>query len=351
MSVVEKRGCYYAVIYVDGKQRWLAAGKSKKKAQVLHDEWLVKSRKGELQIPKAIIFAEFAQIWLTDYCEVKLKPVTIKEYRGYLNKYLIPAFGRMKMTAIRPEHVQRHVTALVKEGRLKPKTIKNQIVPVKRMFALAMQWGYANQNPAENIALPRIENPDIPFLAPEQMRELIEATDPQWKSLIALACMCGLRKGECLGLTWDNVLWKTHFIHVKQSLWNGNLQTPKTKKSIAKIPMPRTVEALLLERMTISPASEMNLVFCRKDGSPLRQEYVNHGILKPALEATGLPRVTFHGLRHSFVAAHIAQETPMKVIQELARHSSIQTTLDRYGHLLPDSKEDAAAKLEDVMWG
>ena len=95
----------------------------------------------------------------------------------------------------------------------------------------------------------------------------------------------------------------------------------------------------------------MNLVFCRKDGSPLRAEYVNFKIMKSALAKAGLPHVTFHGLRHSYVAAQIAAGTPIKVIQELARHSSVQTTLDRYGHLLPDSKEDAAAKLEEMMWG
>lgn len=107
----------------------------------------------------------------------------------------------------------------------------------------------------------------------------------------------------------------------------------------------------LYERMTMSPASEMNLAFCRPDGSPIRAKWVDSGILNPALKKADLPRVTFHGLRHSFVAAHIAQGTPIKVIQELARHASIQTTLDRHGHLLPESKDDAAQQLDQVMWG
>jgi integrase len=64
-----------------------------------------------------------------------------------------------------------------------------------------------------------------------------------------------------------------------------------------------------------------------------------------------LPEVTFHALRHSFVAAAIASEVPIKVIQELVGHASIQMTLDRYGHLLPSSKADAAKAIDDLVNG
>ena len=350
MSIYERNGHYYAIVYIDGKQKWLAAGTNRSKAKALHDEWTVKARRGELVVPKPVLFSDFSEIWLNDYCEIRLKPVTVYEYRGYLRKHLLPVFGHMKLAAIRPEQVQRFVKAKVDEG-LSPKTVKNMLVPVKRMYAMAIQWGYATRSPAQHIALPRIEHIERAFLTPPQMKSLIEATDPKWKALIACACMCGLRKGECLGLTWDSVLWDERKIHVQRSMWHHKLQTPKTKKSQAKVPMSTTLESLLLERMTVSPASEMNLVFCRDDGSPLRQEYVNNGILSPALERAGLPRVTFHELRHSFVGALIAENLPLKVIQEMARHASIQTTLDRYGHLMPNAKEDAAAKLERAVWG
>lgn len=351
MAVVCRGGNYYAVVRVDGVQRWIACGKSKRKAQLLHDEYIVKARRGELLIPKPITFTEFSKLFIDDYATISLKPVTVSMYRSSLSLYLIPAFGRYKMTSIRPDDVQRFVSKLVREGRLSSKSIRNILVPLRRMFTLAMQWGYAGTNPAKGIALPPKEDTEMEFLAPEQMRLLIEATAPEWRALVALGCLCGLRKGECLGLTWDNVLWDEHRLHIRQSLWGGKLQQPKTKKSLAKIPMPETVENLLLDRMMVSPASELNLVFCRQDGSPLRADFVNRGILAPALELAGVPKVTFHGLRHSFVAAHITAGTPLKVIQELARHASIQTTMDRYGHLTPETKEDAARRLEAAVWG
>ena len=359
MSLFQRNGRYYAILYVTDekgrRQRWIPLGSatkiSKKEAQAAHDELAVRNHRQELVIPTPITFREFSEIWLRDYCEVTLKPVTISEYRGYLRKYLLPKFGAMKMTAIRSTHVQQHVSGLVRQGNLKPKTIRNQMVPMKRIFELAIRWGYATTNPAERIALPRQEHNEIAFLSPDQVRLLIEATDPEWKALIALGAMCGLRKGECLALDHSGVLFSEKRIHIKQSLWNGQLQEPKTKRSIAKVPMSPTVEALLMDRLLICPPSPLNLVFCRADGSPLRADWVNRGVLAPALERAGLPRVTFHGLRHSFVAGLISENVPIKVIQELARHASVQTTLDKYGHILPESGENAIEKLEVAIWG
>jgi integrase len=74
-------------------------------------------------------------------------------------------------------------------------------------------------------------------------------------------------------------------------------------------------------------------------------------LLKRTLARAGLPSVTFHGLRHSFVAAHIAAGTPVKAIQEMAGHASITTTMDRYGHLLPQSNEQAARAIQDAVFG
>ena len=280
-----------------------------------------------------------------------LKPVTLYGYRITLRRYLVPRFGHYKMTAIRHEHVQAYVAGLVREGRLSAKSIRDQVVPLRRMLNVAVQWGYLSINPAEKLALPRIEHTEMPFLTPPQMRLLIEQTEPEWRGLIALGAMCGLRKGEAIGLCWDAVDFDEHRLDVKRSMWGGKLQVPKTPKSSAKLPMPATVEDLLFERMTLSPASEMDLVYCRADGTPLRPDWVNRGVLLPALERAGLPRVTFHGLRHSFVAALIGENLPLKVIQEMARHASIQTTLDVYGHLQPEAKVNAAQALEEAVWG
>jgi len=130
----------------------------------------------------------------------------VKDYQGYLDKYLIPAFGHMRMASIQAEHVQRHVANLVREVVCGPRA-SEPTGTAQAHVRVAKQWGYANDNPAESISLPRDQHTEVAFLSPTQMRALIEHTDPQWQALIALCCMCGLRKGECLGLTFDCILW------------------------------------------------------------------------------------------------------------------------------------------------
>ena len=352
VAVVERNGHFYAVISIGGgKQKWISCGTSKSRARALHDEYVVKARRGELVVPKPMKFGDFAELWLRDYCEPTLRPNTVSEYRSTLKNYLIPEFGHLKMAALRPDEVQRFVSQQVAAKKLSAKTIRNMLVPLKRMYAIAIRWGYASQNPAEHIALPRIERKEMAFLTAGQMRQLIEATDEEWKALIACACMLGTRKMETLGLTHDCLLFTEHAVQIKQALYKGTIVEPKTPHSVARLPMPPTLEALLMERVMTAPPNPMNLVFCHKDGRPLRPEFANRGILAPALKRAGLPRVDFHSLRHGYISALLTAGVSLPVLQELARHASIQTTIDRYGHLAPDATNDAAKRLETAVWG
>ena len=350
MCVVQKGDNYYVVIRLDGRQKWVPAGKSKKQANALNLEMTYKASRDELVIPKPMLFKDFVDLWLQDYCAVTLKPGTVSDYTNTLKKHMVPLWGHIRMTAIRNDRVQRYISDLVSENRLKPKTIRNQIVALKRMYSVANQWGYATHNPAKNLALPRLQQVEIAYLTAPQMRQLIEATEDEWKALIACACLLGTRKMETAAITKECLLFKEHAIQIKGSLYNGKIAEPKTGNSVARLPMPAMLESLMRERTLMSAPNPENLVFCHKDGRPLRSEYITRNILNPALKKAGLPAVTFHGLRHSCIAAHIQAGTSLPVLQKLARHASIQTTIDRYGHLLPEATDDAVRRLEESVW-
>lgn len=350
MAVVLKGNNYYVVIRVDGKQKWVPAGKNKKQAYALHSEMTYKSSRDELVIPKAVLFKDFVDLWLKDYCAVTLKPSTLSDYTNTLKRHMIPEWGHMRLTAIRHDHVQRFVSQRVSDGNLKAKTIRNMVIPLKRLYAVANQWGYATHNPAKNLALPRVEKVEIAFLTAPQMRQLIEATEPEWRALIACACLLGTRKMESVAITRECLLFAEHAIVIKGSLYNGKIVEPKTSNSVARLPMPSMLESLIKERLLMASPNPQNLVFCHKDGRPLRSEFITRNILNPAIEKAGVPRVTFHGLRHSCIAAHIQAGTSLPILQKLARHASIQTTIDRYGHLVPEATEDAVKRLEEAIW-
>jgi len=345
MSLVKKGNVFYAVIYVDGKQRWIRCGNQRREAKRKHDQLVVEAATGDLRAESTITFSEFADQWVAAYAAVRLKRSTYKEYTCYLRVHLTPYFGHMRLKSITPQMVQTYVAFKVKEGRLNAKSVRNHMVVMKRMLTSAVDWGLINSNPASKTILPRIPQVEMAFLTPEDVRKLLDATPEGWsRLLIATACLTGARKGELLALQHEDWSLEKQTITIKRTLYDGVLQEPKSMRSVRVLPMPASV-AHMYETLVPIGIEPSNFVFRQADGTPLANGTPNR-ILNRALEKAGLEKVTFHALRHTFVALAVAGGVPIKVIQELAGHASIQTTLDRYGHLLPESRADAASAVE-----
>lgn len=94
-----------------------------------------------------------------------------------------------------------------------------------------------------------------------------------------------------------------------------------------------------------------DLVFCTKDGGPIDPRNLIEREFWPALSRAGLRRVRFHDLRHTYTALMIAQSANIKFIQSQLGHASIQTTLDRYGHLLPEVQRGVGERLDAAVFG
>lgn len=348
MSLVFRRNRYYAVLYdINGKQRWFPCGTDKRAAKRRHDELAVELRKGEHREPATITFDEYSTQWLQDYGSVRLKPSTYRSYEIYIRVHLAPFFGAMKLKDITPHVVQRYVST--KAADTAPKALRNQMVTMKKMMSTAVDWQLLERNPAALVTLPRVPQPEIAFLTPDQMRRLIEAAPQHRRSLIATACVTGMRKGEIIGLMWDAVDLDARTITVKRSVYACKVQEPKSKRSVRVLPIPDALHVMLKLEAAADGPDPKHFVFSGTE-EPIAGTVPNK-VLKRALKRAGLPAVTFHGLRHSFVAAHIAAGTPLKAIQEMAGHASITTTMDRYGHLLPTAKTEAATAIQNAIFG
>ena len=104
-----------------------------------------------------------------------------------------------------------------------------------------------------------------------------------------------------------------------------------------------------MHRLT-APVSAYDLVFCNSDGNPLEPDNMVKREFLPALSFAGLRRIRFHDLRHSYTSLLIAQGENVKFIQSQLGHSSIQTTMDRYGHLLPTNQYGVGSKLDSQIF-
>jgi integrase len=281
--------------------------------------------------------------------------------------YLTPAFGHLLLTQITPQHVQSFVGRCQREMGLAQKTARLLFITLKTMLKRAKQWGYLGQNPMEEINPPRVEERETDFLHPDEIQLFLKCADEPYRTLFLTAILTGMRRGELLGLQWGDIDWVNGEIRVRRSLYrktkvelaeeaqsgkaSWRFSTPKSKSGTRAVIMsPRLKEALELHRLAC-PAGQHDLVFCNKKGGPLQPRNMILREFFPALNRAGLRRIRFHDLRHTYTSLLLAQGENLKFIQSQLGHASIQTTLDRYAHLLPETQRQAGERLDALVFG
>jgi hypothetical protein len=143
-----------------------------------------------------------------------------------------------------------------------------------------------------------------------------------------------MRRGELLGPRWDDIDLEGHRIFVRRALWRRKFVTPKSRRSRRTIdvaPTPRAALAMLSSRF------QGGLILGNTDGSPVDPDNFAHRDWARVLRRAGVRRIRFHDLRHTYASLLFAQGAHPKYIQAQLSHASIQTTLDRYGHLMPEA--------------
>ncbi len=163
------------------------------------------------------------------------------------------------------------------------------------------------------------------------------------------AILTGLRRGEVFGLQWGDIDFANSRIHVKRAFVKGRFTTPKSKHSIRKVVMSPTLASALKKHKLLSAPNEMEMVFANSEGKPIDADVFARRQFLPALRRAGLSHIRFHDMRHTFATLLIAQGENIKFIQNQMGHASIQTTLDRYGHLLPESHNEVGSRLDKMI--
>lgn len=354
----------YAIVYrVGKKQRWEMVGPNRHIAERRLAQVMAEIHTGTFHQPKPILFCEFAQKWLREYAQGAVKPSTWETYRILIDHRLNPAFGNLPLSHLTPEEIQGFLASLLRDHKLAPKTANNTLILLKTILKYAKRWSYLRENPAQDIQRYRIEPKEMDFLNPEEIRLFLQNSDEPYRTLFLAALLTGMRRGELLALQWGDIDWNQNRIYVKRSIyWRSKKDkdpnevswvfvTPKSRLSRRTIVMsPRLKEGLELHRMTC-PVSPHDLVFCTRSGGPLEPDNVVHQEFLPSLARAGLRRIRFHDLRHTFTALLIAQGENVKFIQNQLGHASATTTLDRYGHLMPDAHREVGSKLDHQVFG
>jgi integrase len=292
--------------------------------------------------------AEYAPVWMKSRLH---KTATTDTYEGHLRNHISPVFGTFGLAAIRPTMVQQWVKDLQAVKGLAPSTIETIYVIFASIMRGAVRDGYIRKTPCVDIRLPETSPTVVRLLTPGQVLTLARAMPHRYALLALIGAGAGLRQGEAFGLALDRINVHTGMITVDQQVIiverRPVLAPPKTSASLRDVPMPQfLVDAVIIHagRFTLAGSD----VLCRTPrGTLLRRDYYNRHIWKPAIAAAGLPAdTTFHDLRHTFASTALAEGVPISEVSRWLGHRSITTTVDLYGHLVPEATGRARDALD-----
>lgn len=325
---------------------------------VSRGEWL------DPRLAKATV-GEYADRW---FGTITNKPKTKQGYESYLRNWVIPELGALPVSAVDRARVKEFAARIENDG-LSASTRDNAVKVLRLVLGFAVDAGAIRANPAMRLKLPRgAQRTEMCFLTVPEVKELASAIQeplgtprftrygtaiPDYGLLVKFAANTGMRAGEIEALRVKDVDVERARVTVTRSLSELTdalvFGDTKTGKGRALTLPPFLVGELHKHLRGRAPD---DLVFAAAEGGPMRHSnfYVRH--FKPAVLRAGLqPSTRFHDLRHTHVAWLIRQGAHPKAIMARLGHSSINVTLDTYGHLFPDLEGSLADGLDDAWAG
>jgi len=276
----------------------------------------------------------------------RLAPRTVEGYRDIARRYILPAMGDRKLSKLHT----RHVDQLLDELANRPRTAQLTRLVLRAALAEAVERGELKSNPVDKAQVVRHVADDPIWWTPFEVREFLDAARKRGDRHLhawQLALCTGLRRGELIGLRWQDV--RPDGLHIcNQRVLVGGVLTdapPKTKASRRVIPMTPEL-AVLVDQMRCERPQRRRI-------SPYVVDLTPQGLrkaLKSACTASGVRDIKIHGLRHTAASMAVRRGVPLRVVQQLLGHSTYVVTARYYAHVAPDQVAEAVATLtRDVL--
>jgi integrase len=329
MGIYSKNGQYFIDYYYQGKRVREKAGTNKREAEHALAIRRAEILQGRYQIRQQskMTFAEFSGIYM-EYAKAN-KRSWLRDHTSLT--HLVPVFGAKKLDEITSRSIDEY--KIKRLEKVKPATVNRELILVKRMFNLAIIWGKATANPMKGVKLLREANMPERILTKDEITQLLAVCSDYFRPIVLTALHTGMRKGEILGLKWEQVDLEARVITILFS----------KSGRIRKIP----INSLLFEILKgLREKSVSEYVFtCRRTKLPpgeIRTAWLT------AIRKSGIIRCRFHDLRHTFASHLVASGVDIVTVKELLGHADIKMTM-RYAHSAPASKVKAVASLENSI--
>lgn len=369
-----------------------------------------KQQLGSFTIPTCNTLNELLKEYVSLYGKTKWAINGYSSNTGLIRHYIAPKLGELRLKEITPRVLEMFYQGLLKTPAVplmtdkkyrqtgkfvQPPTIRKIHNLLHSAFNQAEKWELIEKNPAKFATLPKYEMQERDIWDSQTLFHAIDCCeDERLKLCLNLAFSCSLRIGELLGLTWDCVdiseesiaAGKAHIVVNKQlqrvnkrsmeatdskdvlttfpeiGLQNNTvliLKKPKTRASIRKIFLPKTVaenltkwkmeQDLLIEQLG-AEYHDYNLVIAGSRGQPVESNIIRKS-MRQLIEANELPQVCFHSLRHSSITYKLKLNGgDIKAVQGDSGHAQATMVTDQYSHILDESRRNNAQLFEQAFY-
>ena len=360
----EKDGAYWVVVHLNGKRKWKKIGTDKRQAQAVVHQVNAKIALGEFSMKEEAnepTVAEALQRWYDDY-----RPTFSTSFAQTaeinIRRHLAPFFGHMKLGSVTEQHILQFITEKTTNVKkpLRASTLLNILSVLRRVMGLAVDHGELSKTPCQHLGrllakVDRHQSSEVEHVnawSREEVAKLLDVArnlEPRFYPLLTFLLSTGCRRGEALGLKWEDVNFDDSRILVRRALVRGELGTPKSGRARFVVMSPALADVLSdlfaeRHRGTLSGKwkETPEFVFCSETGGNLDERNVTRSWerLRRKAQKVGVRPLRLHDARHTFASLALAAGKSVHWVASQLGHANPELTLRVYAHALREEETD-----------
>ncbi len=356
----------------DRRKQRSASFATKKAAEVRLAEWLTEIERGTAVDGSKMTTGEYLTYWVDTVARHNVRATTYESYRWMIEKHIIPTLGSVPLQKLTAAQVQGFYSEEL-SGGASPRLVHLCHLRLRQALTQAVKWTMVSRNVTDDVDAPTVRHKRGGTWTPLEARTFLTAAlSDGYSPLWHLALATGMRRGELLGVRWQDVDEKRGTIAVVQNIvaYKGAplIQEPKTPAARRTIILDPMCLSLLrahrkrqAERELQSAAWRgIDLIFTTPDGGPLNPNNVsrNFALIMQRAErrrkaehpdAAPLPRIRFHDLRHTHATLLLQEGEAVHTVSARLGHANAAITLNTYAHVTPKMQESAASTIGRLL--
>ena len=316
---------------------------SRKEAAGILAQRLVEA--GKAPARSRVTFETLANQWLATVVPM-YKSSTQKNHRHILSKHLMPRFGEKAVAEVTRQEIQAYVAHLTQAGYA-PKSIDHMHDVLSAILRTAVKWGHLPDNPARGVDLPTLRTVKPKWaLTLAQGSALVAELPPLARTMVGLALLTGLRRGELFALRWHSVNLDEAHLTVEEAVYDGVFGTPKTSAGLRRVPLSEPTIRLLSEwKQRVRDTDPNALAFSTWSGKPISPNNVSRRWIFPACAKLKLPNASWLTFRRTYASWAHAKGVPGKIVAQLMGHTNADVTINVYTQVLEASVRAAVDRI------